>query len=1036
MGMLGVFKWLRKDIGYRDRSRRSLSRQSTFSNESYRNALQAFVDRRRFSTTMLDATSQNNLDVNGGISLLTENGKDVENDNKNCNKEKTIQQQQEEEEEEEVEDNLILLLDVPNVTASEIFEIGLVAGTEDRYLELIYAEWENTRISLKRQTHPECRNAVKTDMEILTKIRHPNIVMLMAMTHTEDYGLVSILEPVDCTLYNYMHEQGERISVREMARFAGKLADALRHAHMRGYVHSAISSHCVYLAFGETVKLAGWELAINLAKPKPKQEYEDILRSEIFRWQAPELFSGISCKESDVYGLALLIWEMCTMHVPWSGCDITEVKKQYLQLKHSIPIDLCNSIPLINSLLEIALQIDIAKRNIDINKIRRLLQSLEIQYEHKDPVYVDECKKDKTEINKTIVTPIVEKSIKTDHHKIPSQTNLTEECLDLTTNMKILDPTKSKEYLNSIKTKQYLDPTRTKIRTCDSEVTIDLPNSTTNIKNTLIQNEPSKDFYDNHEENELYSLDRENKEIKKKSNNVDVDMSKLKSFNTFRKSQQMKKSMTSNNLNKKVIIPKNLSESDNSSISSSSLGVNDLVEDIPIDVNARLNLQRLKELLANRRERFFNGIRSPQLYQQRQSLRNSIKDTELLSKVKSKDYEPHKPASHKTCLEPKFNKSPGSYDSSYVSPSQATRKQPYSQMPANIKNAIMQPRVLIPDPQNFFESSLWKKEKEICISKMRKEDKNEVQTSEESSENISTKLDIIKHSEIFNTNKKSEKNVQNNRVLIENIPESEEIVYNKNNSLQVLKDALDRATEIICSTSTQNDAITSCLPSQSYNNNNNITKNTYINKPFIDKAYDLTYTDDIEEIKTKKKMDYICRSSLLNKNMSIDIETLENNVYDSKTDMNNFMSEDGKYEKIIRRFKNPIHNSDTIEPNNKKVSNEISSKEFFSPISIDEKHDFQLPFPSTLDNNCKACNNKMSLQRRRSLPATFPHPKLGNNLQLGKLPIRKADHSINSSIEDFYIDDDNLELMNLNINMLLLDDEMFYDNYLFDKQTV
>lgn len=46
------------------------------------------------------------------------------------------------------------------------------------------------------------------------------------------------------------------------------------------------------------------------------------------------------------------------------------------------------------------------------------------------------------------------------------------------------------------------------------------------------------------------------------------------------------------------------------------------------------------------------------------------------------------------------------------------------------------------------------------------------------------------------------------------------------------------------------------------------------------------------------------------------------------------------------------------------------------------------------------------------------------------------DHSMSSSIEDFYIDDDNLELMNLNINMLLLDDEMYYDNnYLFGKQT-
>nr|XP_050868327.1 uncharacterized protein LOC127072147 isoform X1 [Vespula vulgaris] len=1019
MGMLGVFKWLRKDIGYRDRSRRSLSRQSTFSNESYRNALQAFMDRRRFSTTMLDAQSQNSLDIKG-VSLLTDNGNDDENDDDNDkdNEQKTIQN----------EDNSTLLLDVPNVTASEIFEIGSVAGTEDRYLELIYAEWENTRISLKRQTHPECRNAVKTDMEILTKIRHPNIVMLMAMTRTEDYGLVSILEPVDCTLYNYMHEQGERISVREMARFAGKLADALRHAHMRGYVHSAISSHCVYLAFGETVKLAGWELAINLTKPKPKQEYEDILRGEIFRWQAPELFSGISCKESDVYGLALLIWEMCTMRVPWTNCDISDVKKQYLQLKHGIPIDLCSSIPLINSLLEIALQIDIAKRNIDINKIRRLLQSLEIQYEHKDPVYMDEYKKDKKEINKTIVTSTVEASITTNYHKISSPKTVTEECLDLSKNTKCLYPTETKEYFDSIKIKECLDPTRTKVRTCDSEVFTDVPNPNVN---TIIQNDLSN-MYNNHKESNL--LDRENRETKKKNNNVDPGTPKLQSFNTFRKSQQLKKSMTSNNIYRKVRIPKNLSESDNSSISPSPPGVTNLVEDIPVDVNARINLQRLKELLANRRERFFNGIGSPQLFEQSESLRSSVTETELLSKVKSKDYEPHKPASHKTCLEPKFNKSPGSYDSSYVSPNQTTRKQPYSQMPSNIKNAIMQPRVLIPDPRSFFESSLWKKEKEICISKMRKEDQNDMQTFQENPENMYSKLGIMKRSETYNINNKSEKNKQNNRVLIENVPEPEQIVNNKNNSLQVLKDALDRATEIICSTSTHNDAINSCLPSQSYSNINTTTQKTYINKPVIDKAYDLTYTDDIEEIKNKEKMDYMYRSSLLSHNIPVDTETLENNVYDTKINSNDFTREHEEYEKIIYRLKNPIHNSKTIQSNNKELSNEIYSKELFSPISINEKHDYEMPFLSTLDN-CKKCNNKISLQRRRSLPATFPRPKIGSNSQLGKLPIRKADHSINNSIEDFYIDDDNLELMNLNINMLLLDDEMFYDNYLFDKQT-
>jgi len=83
----------------------------------------------------------------------------------------------------------------------------------------------------------------------------------MATTHTDKHGLVSIFEPVDCTLYNYLHVQGERINVQGIIQIGIKLADALKYCHMRGYVHGAISSHCIYFAPDATVKLGGWELA-------------------------------------------------------------------------------------------------------------------------------------------------------------------------------------------------------------------------------------------------------------------------------------------------------------------------------------------------------------------------------------------------------------------------------------------------------------------------------------------------------------------------------------------------------------------------------------------------------------------------------------------------------------------------------------------------------------------------------------------------------------------------------------------------------
>lgn len=59
---------------------------------------------------------------------------------------------------------------VPQIPPSEIFEIGWVAGTEDRYIELIFAEWQNTRVSLKRHSHPECKDAVKADLDVLSYV--------------------------------------------------------------------------------------------------------------------------------------------------------------------------------------------------------------------------------------------------------------------------------------------------------------------------------------------------------------------------------------------------------------------------------------------------------------------------------------------------------------------------------------------------------------------------------------------------------------------------------------------------------------------------------------------------------------------------------------------------------------------------------------------------------------------------------------------------------------------------------------------------
>lgn len=118
--------------------------------ESYRKALEQFLNRRRSYEVITDAEFATYESVN-------QNSEYIKKDD-NQNRRNDLKQWK----------RTSFIPGVPHISASEIFEIGNVAGTEDRYLELATAEWHNTRVSLKRHTHPACDGAIKADIEILT----------------------------------------------------------------------------------------------------------------------------------------------------------------------------------------------------------------------------------------------------------------------------------------------------------------------------------------------------------------------------------------------------------------------------------------------------------------------------------------------------------------------------------------------------------------------------------------------------------------------------------------------------------------------------------------------------------------------------------------------------------------------------------------------------------------------------------------------------------------------------------------------------
>lgn len=68
------------------------------------------------------------------------------------------------------------------------------------------------------------------------------------------------------------------------------------------------------------------------------------------------------------------------MHVPWSGHSKADVERQYVHWKRGVIMDLYDFPPLLNNLLEAGLQLDVNKRTLDMDRMRRFLQRLEVRF--------------------------------------------------------------------------------------------------------------------------------------------------------------------------------------------------------------------------------------------------------------------------------------------------------------------------------------------------------------------------------------------------------------------------------------------------------------------------------------------------------------------------------------------------------------------------------------------------------------------------------------------------------------------------------
>ena len=163
----------------------------------------------------------------------------------------------------------------------------------------------------------------RRELEVLRKLRHPNVVLFMGACTQSDYPLSIVTELLDTSLYAMLHSSQQSLVWAQCLQIALDAAKGLVYLHSAKpvpVVHGDLKSINILLDSHRRAKLTDFLVA------QSKQRDEE----RGWQWTAPEVLSGQPASfASDVYSFGVVLAELVTRQVPYSelGRTAEEVER-------------------------------------------------------------------------------------------------------------------------------------------------------------------------------------------------------------------------------------------------------------------------------------------------------------------------------------------------------------------------------------------------------------------------------------------------------------------------------------------------------------------------------------------------------------------------------------------------------------------------------------------------------------------------------------------------------------------------------------
>lgn len=195
------------------------------------------------------------------------------------------------------------------------------------------------------------------------KLNHPNIVQAYDVGQSGEYHYF-VMEYVDGkTVYDQIIEQ-KRLSEKIALPMIRQVAEALKHAHQRGFIHRDIKPKNIMIAKDGSIKLAD----LGLARALDDLEAAEAEAGRAYGtpyYISPEQIRGKKniTPAADIYGLGATLYHMVTGNVPFPGKNPSDVMHRHLK-QELVPPDHVNATlsPEFSQIIEMMMAKDVSQR--------------------------------------------------------------------------------------------------------------------------------------------------------------------------------------------------------------------------------------------------------------------------------------------------------------------------------------------------------------------------------------------------------------------------------------------------------------------------------------------------------------------------------------------------------------------------------------------------------------------------------------------------------------------------------------------------